>query len=39
MSDYKSLAKSMGIPLSSEGKPRTRDQLLRAITYRKHNRK
>jgi hypothetical protein len=39
MSDYKSLAKSMGIPLSSDGKQRTREQLLRAITYRKHNRK
>jgi hypothetical protein len=39
MDDYKLLAKSMGIPLSLDGKPRTRDQLHRAITYRKHNRK
>ena len=39
MADYKAMAKRMKIPLSKDGKPRTRSQLARAISYRKGSKK
>jgi hypothetical protein len=39
MADYERQAKTMGIPLSKDGHKKTKEQLQRAIAYRKAHKK